>query len=72
MKKYIAMNRFKISLGREDDFEEIWRNRETYLEEGAMKYIISIILITTCLFSQNEPASTMKVLSKILSLFKPL
>ena len=26
------MNRFKISLGREDDFEEIWRNRETHLE----------------------------------------
>jgi len=32
MKKYIAMNRFKIFLGREDDFEEIWRNRETHLE----------------------------------------
>ena len=26
------MNRFKISLGREDDFEEIWRTRETHLE----------------------------------------
>ena len=26
------MNRFKISLGREDDFEEMWRNRETHLE----------------------------------------
>ena len=26
------MNRFKIFLGREDDFEEIWRNRETHLE----------------------------------------
>jgi heme-degrading monooxygenase HmoA len=32
MKKYIAMNRFKISLEREDDFEEIWRTRETHLE----------------------------------------
>ena len=32
MKKYIAMNRFKISLGREDDFEEIWKTRETHLE----------------------------------------
>ena len=26
------MNRFKISLGREDDFEEIWENRETHLD----------------------------------------
>ena len=32
MKKYIAMNRFKISLEREDDFEDIWRTRETHLE----------------------------------------
>ena len=32
MKKYIAMNRFKIFLGREDDFEEIWRTRETHLD----------------------------------------
>ena len=28
---YIAMNRFKICLGREDDFETIWRHRETNL-----------------------------------------
>lgn len=27
------MNRFKISLGREDDFEEIWKNRETHLDD---------------------------------------
>ena len=26
------MNRFKIAVGRESDFEDIWRNRETYLE----------------------------------------
>ena len=26
------MNRFKISLEREDDFEDIWRTRETHLE----------------------------------------
>jgi len=42
----------------------------SYLEEGAMKYIISIILITTCLFSQNEPESTQKVLSKNLKPFQ--
>lgn len=30
---YIAMNRFKIALGREDDFETIWRERDTHLSE---------------------------------------
>ena len=29
---FIAMNRFKIALGREEEFERIWRERETYLE----------------------------------------
>ena len=28
---YIAMNRFKIVLGREIDFELIWKNRDTFL-----------------------------------------
>ena len=30
---YIAMNRFKIVRGKEDIFENIWRNRETHLDE---------------------------------------
>lgn len=30
---YIAMNRFKITPGRENDFEEIWRTRDTYLDK---------------------------------------
>jgi len=30
---FIAMNRFRISPGREDAFEAIWRERETYLDE---------------------------------------
>ena len=30
---YIAMNRFKVNKGREEDFEEVWRNRKTYLHE---------------------------------------
>ena len=30
---FIAMNRFRITLGREDDFEAIWRNRDSYLSE---------------------------------------
>ncbi|HYE35056.1 antibiotic biosynthesis monooxygenase [Methylocaldum sp.] len=30
---FIAMNRFKIALGKESEFVAIWRNRETYLDE---------------------------------------
>ena len=33
MKKFIAMNRFKIAIGRESDFEDIWKNRETHLDD---------------------------------------
>ena len=29
---YIAMNRFKIILGREKEFENIWKNRDTHLK----------------------------------------
>ncbi|MEH6812380.1 MAG: antibiotic biosynthesis monooxygenase [Motiliproteus sp.] len=29
---YIAMNRFRIRPGHEDEFEDIWRQRETYLD----------------------------------------
>ena len=29
---YVAMNRFKIKLGCEDDFISIWKNRQTYLD----------------------------------------
>jgi heme-degrading monooxygenase HmoA len=31
---FIAMNRFRIALGRERDFEELWRARESYLDEA--------------------------------------
>ena len=30
---FIAMNRFKIALGREIDFENIWKKRETHLDD---------------------------------------
>ena len=30
---YIAMNRFRIASGRGDEFEEIWRRRESHLED---------------------------------------
>ena len=30
--KFIAMNRFKIVLGYENDFESIWKNRKTHLD----------------------------------------
>jgi len=30
-KMYIAMNRFRIAAGKEQEFIEIWRNRDTHL-----------------------------------------
>jgi heme-degrading monooxygenase HmoA len=30
---YIAMNRFRVHEGHEQDFEKIWRERESYLDE---------------------------------------
>ena len=30
---YIAMNRFRIAPGHEDDFERLWRERDSYLDE---------------------------------------
>ena len=30
---YIAMNRFRIAAGREDEFVRIWRERDSYLDE---------------------------------------
>ena len=32
---FIAMNRFRIALGREADFEEVWRKRESQLADVA-------------------------------------
>ena len=29
---FVAMNRFRIAVGREDEFVEIWRKRDTYLD----------------------------------------
>jgi heme-degrading monooxygenase HmoA len=29
---FIAMNRFKIAPGREADFEEVWKQRESFLD----------------------------------------
>ena len=29
---YIAMNHFEVNAGREAEFEELWRTRETYLD----------------------------------------
>ncbi len=30
---FIAMNRFRIALGREQEFIEIWKNRDTHLSQ---------------------------------------
>ena len=32
---FIAMNRFKVVLGKEDRFQEVWQTRESYLDEAA-------------------------------------
>lgn len=29
---FVAMNRFKIALGREDDFVAVWKNRDSHLD----------------------------------------
>lgn len=31
---YIAMNRFKITIGSEEDFESVWKNRDSHLLTG--------------------------------------
>ena len=30
---FIAMNRFHVTKGREDDFEEVWKSRDTHLDK---------------------------------------
>ena len=35
---YIAMNKFRIVLGKEKDFEEVWRGRDTYISVGIVPY----------------------------------
>jgi heme-degrading monooxygenase HmoA len=37
---FIAMNRFKIAKGREEDFIEMWKRRDSYLDEvkGFLKF----------------------------------
>ena len=30
---FIAMNRFRIVLGKEKEFEEVWKNRDTHLND---------------------------------------
>ncbi|MBT3145518.1 antibiotic biosynthesis monooxygenase family protein [Neptunomonas phycophila] len=30
---YIAMNRFRIALGKEQEFTDIWKNRDSHLSE---------------------------------------
>ncbi len=32
---FIAMNRFRVAPGREEAFEEVWRQRESYLDDVA-------------------------------------
>ena len=42
---YIAMNEFKIVLGKENEFENLWKNRESHLGdvEGFIKFNLLIL-----------------------------
>jgi len=39
---FLAMNRFRIAPGMEDGFEQIWRERESYLDEvpGFVSFVL--------------------------------
>jgi heme-degrading monooxygenase HmoA len=39
---YIAMNRFKVAIGREAEFESIWKGRDSSLDEmpGYIKFLL--------------------------------
>jgi heme-degrading monooxygenase HmoA len=39
---FVAMNRFKVVAGKEEDFERIWKERETYLQgvDGFMQFAL--------------------------------
>ena len=45
---FIAMNRFKVRAGREADFEQSWRSRESYLQ--------SVTGFVTFMLLRNESA----------------
>ena len=54
MNKYIAINRFKIAIGTESDFEDIRRNRETHLfdarvSKNSIYYVAKPMKILLCL-----------------------
>ena len=44
---YLAMNRFKIVLGKEAEFESVWKSRETHLD--GVKGFKKFNLIKGCL-----------------------
>jgi heme-degrading monooxygenase HmoA len=39
---FIAMNRFRVVAGKEDDFEQIWRGRQSYLKSvpGFVQFVL--------------------------------
>jgi heme-degrading monooxygenase HmoA len=51
---FIAMNRFQVNQGQESTFEEMWRTRETYLQDVAG--FVSFSLLRNWL--QNEDKTT--------------
>ena len=49
---YIAMNRFKIVRGKEKEFEDVWKNRDTHLEgvQGCKNFNLSNSLLLLEMF----------------------
>ncbi len=63
---FIAMNRFRIAIGREPDFEELWRRRDSHLEDvpGFREFHLlrgptdeEIMLLAPCLDSEQDANS---------------
>ena len=53
---FIAMNRFQVNEGKESAFEEMWRNRETYLDE--VPGFVSFALLRNWIADDDKTTST--------------
>ena len=59
------MNRFKIVLGKENEFEEVWRTRETYLDEveGFKEFhLLKVKVMTSTLYTRLTQYGIVKMI----------
>ena len=68
MKKYIAMNRFKIVHGKESDFENIWRKRENFVKLS-VKWIVTVVLTSFSIYMvfALNPEGQLRILFNVLT-----